>query len=130
MSAKKLESLINKAVKKALKKAIGKLKTENLAIVSNQTHQPLDNFVETFGTWEDKPNTEEIIDDIYSSRYVSLPAKEDAELERKLRELKFKQELRKDWILFLLKDVIVYSATVVFIFTVAGFYLVTLIIRY
>jgi hypothetical protein len=130
MSAKKLETLINKAVKKALKKEIGKLTTENLPIVSTQTNQPLDNFVETFGTWEDKSNTEEIINDIYSSRYVTLPAKEDAELERKLRELKFKQELRKDWILFLLKDVIVYSTTVIFIFTVAGFYLVTLIIRY
>ncbi|BAY24065.1 hypothetical protein NIES2100_38580 [Calothrix sp. NIES-2100] len=130
MSAKKLETLIKKAVKKALKKEIGNLTKENLRIVSNQTNQSLDKFVETFGTWEDKSDTEEIIDDIYSTRYVSLPAKEDAELERKLRELKFKQELRKDWILFLLKDVIVYSATVIFIFTVAGFYLVTMIYRY
>ncbi|OUL26395.1 hypothetical protein BV378_13150 [Nostoc sp. RF31YmG] len=71
-----------------------------------------------------------MIDDIYASRYVNLHSKEDAELERKLRELKFKQELRKDWISFLLKDVIVYSATVIFIFTVAGFYLFTLIQRY
>ncbi|MBD2358220.1 hypothetical protein H6G41_27020 [Tolypothrix sp. FACHB-123] len=130
MSAKKLEILIKKAVKKALKKEIGKLTKENLPIVVNQTNQPLDNFVETLDTWEEKRPTEEIIDNIYPARYVSLPAKEDAELERKLRELKFKQELRKDWILFLLKDVIVYSVTVFFIFTAAGFYLFTLIQRY
>ncbi|QIR41686.1 hypothetical protein HCG51_32420 [Tolypothrix sp. PCC 7910] len=68
-----------------------------------------------------------MIDEIYTNGYLSLPSKEDTELEYKLRELKFKQELRKDWILFLLKDVIVYSATIIFIFTVAGFYLFTLI---
>ncbi|WP_179198288.1 hypothetical protein [Nostoc sp. T09] len=130
MAEKKLEALIAKTVKKAIKKEIGKFKKDNLAIVSNQTNNTLDRFVANVDTWEDKDNTEEIIDDIYASRYVSLPSKEDAELERKLRELKFKQELRKDWISFLLKDVIVYSATVIFIFTVAGFYLFTLIQRY
>ncbi|MDZ8049898.1 MAG: hypothetical protein RMX68_033825 [Aulosira sp. ZfuVER01] len=130
MSAKKLEALISKTVKKVIKKEIGKLKENNLPIVSNQKHYPLDNFVENVAAWEDKGATEEIIDDIYTSRYVSLPSKEDAELERKLRELKFKQELRKDWISFLLREVIVYSATVIFIFTVTGFYLFTLITKY
>lgn len=130
MTAKKLEALISKTVKKVLKKEIGKLKENNLPIVSNQTNHPLNNFVESFGKWEDKSTTEEIIDDIYTSRYISLPSKEDAELERKLRELKFKQELRKDWISFLLKEVIVYSTTIIFIFTVAGLYIFTLINRY
>ncbi|WP_208099102.1 hypothetical protein [Nostoc sp. 106C] len=130
MAEKKLEALIAKTVKKVLKKEIGKFKKDNLAIVSNQANNTLDSFVANVDTWKDQDNTEEIIDDIYASRYVSLPSKEDAELERKLRELKFKQELRKDWISFLLKDVIVYSATVIFIFTVAGFYLFTLIQRY
>lgn len=130
MAEKKLEALIAKTVKKAIKKEIGKVKNDNLAIVSNQANNTLDSFVANVDTWEDKENTEEIIDDIYASRYVSLPSKEDAELERKLRELKFKQELRKDWISFILKDVIVYSATVLFIFTVAGFYLFTLMHKY
>jgi hypothetical protein len=58
---------------------------------------------------------------------MNLSTKEDVELERKLRELKFKQELRKDWILFILKDVIVYAATIIFIFILSGFYLFTLI---
>ncbi|QSV61304.1 MAG: hypothetical protein HEQ29_21290 [Dolichospermum sp. LBC05a] len=64
-----------------------------------------------------------MIDDLEISPYTRLPDKEDIELERKLRELKFKQELRKDWISFLVKDVIVYSVTTIFIFTLAGFYL-------
>ncbi|TAF04453.1 MAG: hypothetical protein EAZ77_15635 [Nostocales cyanobacterium] len=68
-----------------------------------------------------------MFDHIYTSKIVNLPAKEDVELDRQLRELKFKQELRKDWILFLLRDVIVYAATVLFMFTFAGFYLFTLI---
>jgi uroporphyrinogen-III synthase len=130
MAEKKLAALIAKTVKKALKKEIGKLKKDNLAIVSNKTDNTLDSFVANVDTWENKDSSEEIIDDIYTNHYVNLPSKEDAELERKLRELKFKQELRKDWILFLLKDVIVYSATVIFIFTVAGFYIFTMIIRY
>ncbi|MBW4563511.1 MAG: hypothetical protein KME32_20680 [Mojavia pulchra JT2-VF2] len=130
MAEKKLEALIAKTVKKVIKKEIGKLKKDNLEIVSNQNNNTLDSFVADVDTWEDKDNTKEIIDDIYTSRYVSLASKEDAELERKLRELKFKQELRKDWISFLLKEVIVYSATVIFIFTVAGFYLFTLIYKH
>jgi two-component sensor histidine kinase len=129
MSSKKSKNLISKTVKKIMKKEIGKLQKDNLTIVSTQANQSLDNLAETFAKWEDKNKTEEIIDDIYSNSY-SIATKEDAELERKLRELKFKQELRKDWILFLLKDVIVYSVTVIFIFVVAGFYLVTLIHRY
>ncbi|KHG42421.1 hypothetical protein OA07_05365 [Aphanizomenon flos-aquae 2012/KM1/D3] len=55
--------------------------------------------------------------------YTRLPDQEDIELERKLRELKFKQELRKDWISFLVKDVIVYSTTMIFILVLIGFYL-------
>ncbi|BAY99053.1 hypothetical protein NIES37_30320 [Tolypothrix tenuis PCC 7101] len=149
MATKKLEALITKTVKKVIKKELGKLKKDNLVIASNQTsntlaeiekvkndnlalasnqaHNTLDRFVAKVDNWQAKDSNEEIIDEIYTNGYLSLPSKEDAELECKLRELKFKQELRKDWILFLLKDVIVYSATIIFIFAVAGFYLFTLI---
>jgi hypothetical protein len=98
-------------------------------IVSTTTNHPIERFVENVATWEDERPTEENIDNIYASRYASVLSKEDAELERKLRELKFKQELIKDWISFLVRDVIVYSATTIFIFAVAGFYLFTLITR-
>ncbi|MTJ48611.1 hypothetical protein FJR05_12375 [Dolichospermum sp. UHCC 0259] len=63
------------------------------------------------------------MDDIQIIPYTRLPDQEDIELERKLRELKFKQELRKDWISFLVKDVIVYSTTMIFILVLVGFYL-------
>lgn len=59
---------------------------------------------------------------------VNLQSQEDA-LELKLRELKFKQELRKDWILFILRDVVIFSATFIFIFAVSGYALFTSIKR-
>ncbi|MCF2150290.1 hypothetical protein IQ276_028435 [Desmonostoc muscorum LEGE 12446] len=59
----------------------------------------------------------------------SLQSQEDVELERKLRELKFKQELRKDWILFLVRDVVFFSAAILFIFAVSGYSLFTQIYR-
>ncbi|MFM6156044.1 MAG: hypothetical protein ACKPE3_24110, partial [Sphaerospermopsis kisseleviana] len=65
--------------------------------------------------------------DVDTSSLMNISTKEDVELERKLRELKFKQELRKDWILFILKDVIVYATTIIFILIFSGFYLFTLI---
>ncbi len=58
---------------------------------------------------------------------VNLQLQEDADLERKLRELKSKQELRKDWILFILRDVVVFSTALGFIFAVAGYSLFTLL---
>ncbi|MEA5626029.1 hypothetical protein [Nostoc sp. UHCC 0251] len=51
----------------------------------------------------------------------NLQSQEDVELERKLRELKFKQELRKDWILFIVRDVIIFPAAILFIFAVSGY---------
>ncbi|MFW9259716.1 hypothetical protein [Nostoc sp. CALU 546] len=51
----------------------------------------------------------------------NLPSQEDVELERKLRELKFKQELRKDWILFIVRDVIIFPAAILFIFAASGY---------
>ncbi|MBD2506656.1 hypothetical protein H6G91_05150 [Nostoc muscorum FACHB-395] len=51
----------------------------------------------------------------------SLPSQEDVELERKLRELKFKQELRKDWILFIVRDVVIFPAAILFIFAASGY---------
>jgi hypothetical protein len=52
---------------------------------------------------------------------VNSQSQEDAELERKLRELKFKQELRKDWILFIVRDVVIFPAAILFIFAVSGY---------
>jgi hypothetical protein len=46
---------------------------------------------------------------------------ENSRLERKLRELKFKQELRKDWILFIVRDVVIYSAIILFILAASGY---------
>jgi hypothetical protein len=60
---------------------------------------------------------------------LNLQSQEDAALERKLRELKSKQELRKDWILFLVRDVVLFSAAVVFILGVSGYSLFTSIHR-
>ncbi|MEH2326299.1 MAG: hypothetical protein V7K32_22610 [Nostoc sp.] len=50
-----------------------------------------------------------------------LQSQEDIELERKLLELKFKQELRKDWILFIVRDVVIFPAAILFIFAVSGY---------
>jgi hypothetical protein len=58
---------------------------------------------------------------------VNLQSQEDALLERKLWELKSKQELRKDWILFLLREVVAFSVTRILIFSVAGYFIFTLI---
>ncbi|MEH2078012.1 MAG: hypothetical protein V7K57_27055 [Nostoc sp.] len=51
----------------------------------------------------------------------NLQSEEDIELERKLRELKFKQELRKDWILFIVRDVVIFPAAILFIFAASGY---------
>ena len=51
----------------------------------------------------------------------NLQSQEDVELARKLRELKFKQELRKDWILFIVRDVVIFPAAILFIFAVSGY---------
>ncbi|WP_177176200.1 hypothetical protein [Trichormus sp. NMC-1] len=126
MIEKNLEALIVKIVKKVIKKEFKNLKEDNLPILSTQTNQPLESFVQSFITDEDTSSTAEIIDDIYTSRTVNFSTKEDVELERKLRELKFKQELRKDWILFIVKDVVVYPATMLFIFTIIGYYVFVL----
>jgi hypothetical protein len=51
----------------------------------------------------------------------NLQLQEDIELERKLQELKFRQELRKDWILFIVRDVVIFPAAILFIFAVSGY---------
>ncbi|MFM2064269.1 MAG: hypothetical protein RLZZ507_3940 [Cyanobacteriota bacterium] len=127
MADKNLEALIVKIVKKEIKKEIKNLNSDNLPIVATEVNQQLPSLAETFETEAETRTTAEILENIYTNGFVNLPTKENLELERKLRELKFKQELRKDWILFLLKDVIVYAATILFMFTFAGFYLLTLI---
>ncbi|MFN9403097.1 MAG: hypothetical protein ACK57T_25685, partial [Dolichospermum sp.] len=105
-----------KIVKKVIRKEIKNRNQDNLPIIVTESNSTLDN-------WQNPETREEVIDDLEISPYIRLPEKEDIELERKLRELKFKQELRKDWISFLVKDVIVYSATMIFILVLAGFYL-------
>lgn len=60
---------------------------------------------------------------------VNLQSQQEAQLERKLRELEFKQELRKDWILFIVRDVVIFSAAILFIFAVSGYSLFTQIYR-
>ncbi|WP_298916478.1 hypothetical protein [uncultured Nostoc sp.] len=60
---------------------------------------------------------------------VNLQSQEDLEVERKLREFKFKQELRKDWILFIVRDVVIFPAAILFIFAVSGYSLFTQIYR-
>jgi hypothetical protein len=52
---------------------------------------------------------------------VNKQSQEDAELERKLHELQFKQELRKNWILFIVRDVVIFSTTIFFILAVSGY---------
>ena len=116
MADKNLEDLIVKIAKKVIKKEIKNGNQDNLSIVSSESNSPLDN-------WQNPDTTEELIDDLQIIPYTRLPDQEDIELERKLRELKFKQELRKDWISFLVKDVIVYSTTMLFILVLIGFYL-------
>ena len=127
MADKSLEALVVKVVKKAIKKEIKAINQYSLPIVSTQINQELQSFAETLETEAHTQSTAEIFDNTYASNTVNFPAKEDVELERKLREIKFKQDLRKDWILFILRDVIVYAATVLFIFTVTGFYLFAII---
>jgi hypothetical protein len=116
MADKNLEDLIVKITKKVLKKEIKNGNQDNLPIVLNESNSILDN-------WESANSSAEAIEDIQIIPYSRLPDQEDIELERKLRELKFKQELRKDWISFLVKDVIVYSTTMIFILVLIGFYL-------
>ncbi|MBD2662937.1 hypothetical protein B6N60_00458 [Richelia sinica FACHB-800] len=128
MTDKNLDALITKIVKKVMKKEIEKFKAENLAIVSTQINEPLETLKDTNNNWENAVD-EEVIENIYTSRYINISAKEAADFDYKLRELKFRQELLKDWILFILKDVVVYSLTILFIFSAAGFYLFSLVIH-
>ncbi|HYW22212.1 MAG TPA: hypothetical protein VE956_23445 [Nodularia sp. (in: cyanobacteria)] len=60
---------------------------------------------------------------------VNLQSPADAELERQMRELKFRQELRKDWILFIVRDVVIFSVAIAFVFSICGYSLFILINR-
>ncbi len=51
----------------------------------------------------------------------SKQPQENLKLERQLQELKFKQELRKDWILFIVRDVVIYSVIILFILAASGY---------
>ncbi|MBD2137760.1 hypothetical protein H6F32_09195 [Anabaena sp. FACHB-1237] len=135
MSDKNMEYLIKKIVKKVVKKELyellkksniplsSQLNPHNLPVLSDDINSSIDPFLETLSCWQDELDKEEKVKDIYSDDCDNIPFSKDVELKGKLRELKFKQELRKDWILFLVKDVIVYSVTILFMFIIAGFYL-------
>lgn len=56
-----------------------------------------------------------------------IQSQEDADLDRKLREKKSIQELRKDWVFFILMDVIVFSAALIFILAVGSYSLFSFI---
>ena len=56
-----------------------------------------------------------------------IQSQEDAALNRKLREKKSIQELRKDWVFFILMDVIVFSAALIFILAVGSYSLFSFI---
>ena len=128
--SKNIESLITKVVKKIIKKELENLQPDESSIISTQLNQSLDTFFEKVSAWENDCTTQEIVEKIYADNYTALSAAKDAEVDLKLRELKFKQELRKDWILFIVKDVIVFPATILFIFAVTGYYLFRIINRY
>jgi hypothetical protein len=121
MTEKKLKAVIRKIVKKVIKKEISKLKQEDLLIAPAQINHQLTATLETWESGKDINSKSEDTDDPYTKIIL------DIELEQKLRELKFRQELRKDWILFIVKDVVVFAATVIFMFAAAGYYVFTLI---
>ncbi|MBW4611801.1 MAG: hypothetical protein KME21_00665 [Desmonostoc vinosum HA7617-LM4] len=58
---------------------------------------------------------------------INLDSQPDTELERKLREIKFKQELRKDWILFIARDIVIFSTLILFFLIITGYSLLTLL---
>jgi hypothetical protein len=60
---------------------------------------------------------------------VNWQSQAEEELEHKLRELKFRQELRKDWILFIVRDVVIFSGAIAFVFAICGYSLFILINR-
>jgi hypothetical protein len=60
---------------------------------------------------------------------VNLRSPAEIELDLKLRELKFRQDLRKDWILFIVRDVVIFSVAIAFVFTLCGYSFFILIYR-
>jgi len=71
LTAADLEALITQIVKKVIKQ-----ETQNQELdltVKRESYASLTrshDFLNTFGSWEDTRNAEEIIDDIYGSRYA------------------------------------------------------------
>lgn len=128
MKNKKLESLIIKVLVKLISQELQKISQDDLQIIATNINQQADDSSQV-SDHQKISTTAEIVNTIYRQSIVNLPVKteEDAQLETSLREMKFRQELRKDWILFLVKDVIVYSSTVIFIFLFVGFYLFNII---
>ncbi len=69
LTVAELESLIVKIVRGVIKQEIANLRGESLPRKSAKT--PPQEFLDTFGSWEDSRTAEEIIEDIYASRTFS-----------------------------------------------------------
>lgn len=128
MKNKKLELLIVQLLRKLIRQEIKKMGKNDLQIIATDLNQKGDDLPD-FCDHQEISTTAEIVNDIFHDNLLNLPIKTeaDSELERRLREIKFQQEIRKDWIIFLVKDVIVYSATVIFILIFVSFYLFNII---
>jgi hypothetical protein len=66
-----LEELLTKVVHKVIRQELNSLKHQQIKPEKSVLDHPLENFIETFGAWEDDRTTEEIIKDIYESRIDS-----------------------------------------------------------
>lgn len=66
-----LEALLTKVVQKVIRQELFNLKHPQIQSEEVPIEHPLENFIETFGAWEDERTTEEIIKDIYESRITS-----------------------------------------------------------
>ncbi|MGB5959549.1 MAG: hypothetical protein WBG73_02725 [Coleofasciculaceae cyanobacterium] len=68
-----LEALVTEVVQKVIRQELFNLKHPQVQSEKSPAEHPLENFIETFGAWEDERTTEEIIKNIYESRIISSP---------------------------------------------------------
>lgn len=59
-----LEALLTKVFQKVIRQELFNLKHPQVQSKESLAEHPLENFIETFGAWEDERTTEEIIKDI------------------------------------------------------------------
>lgn len=125
MKPKNLEVLLIKLLRKLIKQELKKTQDDDIQIMDKTVSQ-LEHELSEIYDQKKIPHAPEMLNEIPHGEYLNLTfsTEADAELERRLREIKFRQELRKDWIIFLVKDVIVYATTVIFILTFSCLFLV------